>query len=83
MILLFDIAPPVSGAVAVGVGVVIFLVLAAVAFIAFRIFRRSLKLAFRLAILAGILFLAFAGSVGYWLFAPGKGSPRPTPQRNR
>jgi len=83
MILLFDIAPTVSGAVAAGVGAVIFLVLAAVAFIAFRIFRKSLKLAFRLAIVAGILFLAFAGSVGYWWFAPGKPGPRPVPQRNK
>jgi len=83
MIFLFDIAAPASGAVAAGLGVVIFLVLAVVAFIAFRIFRKSLKLAFRLAILAAILFLAFAGSLGYWLFAPGKPGPRPGPQRNK
>ena len=47
MILLFDVAVPGGGALLAGVGVVFVIALAAVAYIAFRIFRRTMKMALR------------------------------------
>ena len=64
--LLLDIAVPGGSAVAIGAGVVFFLVLAALAFILFRIFRRTMKLAFRVAIVGVILFIALAGFTALW-----------------
>ena len=83
MIFLFDVAVPGSGAIAAGAGIVFFIILAAVSFIAFRIFRKTMKMAFRMAVLCAVLFSAVAGSFGIWWFASSKPSPRPVPQRNR
>lgn len=43
-----------------------FLALAAVAYVAFRLLRKTVKLAFRMAIVAVILAIAVAGSVSFW-----------------
>lgn len=65
---------PVGGGIAIVGGIVFFLVLAAVAFIAFRVLRKTLKMAFRLAIVAVILAIAIVGCVSFWWL----GSGRPT-----
>lgn len=83
MALLMDIAAPGGGAIFAGAGILLFIALAAVAFIAFRIFRKTMKMAFRLALLAAILFVAVVGSVGVWLLGPANNGPRPVPQRTR
>ena len=81
--LLFDIAVPGSGALVAGVGIVFLLALAAVAFIAFRIFRKTMKMAFRMAVLAAVLIFAIGGSVGLWWFGTSKPAPSAAPQRKR
>ena len=46
--------------------VAFFLVFAGVAYIAFRLLRKTVKMAFRMAIVAVILVIAVAGSVSFW-----------------
>jgi hypothetical protein len=83
MMPLLDVAVPSGGALLAGAGIVFVIALAAVAYIAFRIFRKTMKMAFRMAVLAAIMvFLAGCG-VGLWWFGSSKPAPRPTPQRNR
>lgn len=82
MILLFDIAP-VPGGVGIFAAAVFFLIFAAVAFVAFKMLKRTVKMAFRIAVVAVILAVAVAGSVALWAFS-GRGSverPRPTKVR--
>ena len=85
-VFLFDVAPE-AGPIGLAVGVGFFLVFAAVAYIAFRILRRTMKMAFRLAIVAGILLVAVIGSIAiFWLGSgkrPGPRPPRPVPTRSR
>ena len=65
--LLLDIAAPSGGgALAIGAGIVFVLVLAVLAWILFRIFRKTMKLAFRVAIVGVILFIALAGVTALW-----------------
>ena len=76
-VFLLDIAPE-AGPIGLAAGVGFFLVFLAVAYLAFRILRKTMKMAFRLAIVAGILLVAIIGSIAiFWL-----GSSRPArPQR--
>jgi hypothetical protein len=83
---LFDVAAgPEPIGLAVGVG--FFLVFLAVGYVAFRILRKTMKMAFRLAIVAGILLVAIVGSITiFWLSSgsrPGPRPPRPNPTRTR
>ena len=64
--LLLDIAAPGGSTVAIGAGVVFVLVLAVLAWILFRIFRKTMKLAFRVAIVGVIMFIALAGFTALW-----------------
>jgi len=52
------------------------LVFAAVAFIAFKLLKRTVKMAFRLVIVGVILLIAIAGSIALWAFGTGS-SERP------
>jgi hypothetical protein len=83
---LFDVAPE-AGPLGLAAGVGFFLVFLAVAYIAFRILRKTMKMAFRLAIVAGIVLVAVIGSVTiFWLSSgsrPGPRPPRPNPTRTR
>lgn len=83
MILLFDLAPSVGGTVGVFAAAVFFLIFAAVAFVAFKMLKKTVKMAFRMAIVAVILLVAVAGSVALWAFAGGGSSERPRPTRPR
>ena len=78
---LLDIAPA-AGAVGIAAGVGFFLVFLAVAYIAFRLLRRTMKMAFRLAVAAVILFVAAAGSMTIFWFSKNR-SPRPRPPATR
>jgi hypothetical protein len=83
MILLFDVGVPGGGALLAGAGIVFVIALAAVAYIAFRIFRKTMKMAFRMAVLAAVLIFALAGSIGLWWFGTSKPALRTVPQRTR
>jgi hypothetical protein len=83
MILLFDVAVPGGGALLAGAGVIFVIALAAIAYIAFRIFRKTMKMAFRMAILAAVLIFALGGSIGLWWFGSSKPAPRAAPQRTK
>ncbi len=57
--------------------VAFFLVFAAVAYVAFRLLRKTVKMAFRMAIVVVILVIAVAGSVSFWwLGSSGKSAHR-------
>jgi flagellar basal body-associated protein FliL len=81
--MLFDIpSPSTGGAVGIVAAVSFLLIFLAAAFIAFRVLRKSVKMAFRLAIVAVILMIAVAGSVSFWWLGSSKPArterPRPT-----
>lgn len=81
--LFVDTADPSVGVMAAGAGIVFLIILAAVAFLAFRLFRRTLKMAFRMAMLATALVAVLVGSVGLWWYGSSKPGPRPATPRNR
>ncbi len=83
MTLLADIGAPSGGAIAAGAGIVLLIAIAAVSYIAFRIFRKTLKMAFRMALLAAALVALLGGSLGLWWIGSSKPAPRSAPQRNR
>jgi|GEM_PF-1432765 len=68
-------------------GILFFLVFALVAYIAFRLLRRTVKMAFRIAIVAVILAVAAIGGISlYWFGSSGgnKATPqKPSPTRAR
>jgi predicted anti-sigma-YlaC factor YlaD len=83
--LFFDIAPLSGGAGAVGIFLAIafgFIVLAA-AFFAFVMLRKTLKMAFRLLIVAVLALIALVGSVSFLLFSSGSSSPKSRPANSR
>lgn len=59
-----------------------FVIFLPVAFIAFKMLKRTVKMAFRIAIVGVILSVAVAGSVALWAFGTGRSEP-PRPTRNR
>ena len=84
MTFFLDIAPEPSG-VGLFAGVAFFLAFAAVAFISYRVLRKTLKMAFRLAIVGVILLVAVAGSLSlWWVSTPKYVRPeRPSPVKRR
>ncbi len=81
--LLFDIAP-VGGGIGAIVGIAFFLVLAAVAFIAYKMLKRTVKMAVRMTIVVAILLIALVGSIALLMFSSSSGgSKRPTPTTQR
>jgi hypothetical protein len=80
--MLLDMAPT-AGAFGLMAGAVFFLLLAAAAFIAFKMLKRTVKMAVRMAIVAIILIIAVVGSIGFWALGSGSSQPRATPTRNR
>lgn len=81
MTIFLDLAP-VGGGIAVFAAVAFFFSFLAVAFIAFKMLKKSVKLAFRIMIVAVILAIAVAGSVALWGLSGGS-SPKPRPTRTR
>lgn len=61
----------ITGATAVGIGlaVVLFLIAAVIAFVAFKTLKKTVKMAVRMAIVAVILLVAFIGAIGLILFS--------------
>lgn len=79
--LLFDVAP-VPGGLGIFAAVAFFFVFAAVAFIAYKMLRRTVKMAFRMTVVAVILAIAVAGSIALWAFSS-RPAERPRPTRPR
>ena len=85
MIIFFDI-PPAGGGIGVFAAVAFFLIFAAIAFIAYKLLKKTVKMAFRMAIVAVILGIAVAGSVSFWWLGTGKPSrpeTRPRPAQTK
>lgn len=82
MIALFD-ANPIGGGIGVFLGVAFLLVFAGGAFIAFKLLRKSLRMAFRIAIVLILLAVAIAGSSFFFLAGTSKPArpSRPLPAR--
>lgn len=78
--MLFDVAAPLSGGTGVIAAVVFLLICMAAAYVAFRLLKKSVKMAFRLIIVGIIILIAIAGSVSLWWLSSNR-SPRPTPPR--
>lgn len=91
MILSFlDIAPPVeftATTAGIALAIVFFLVFCGIAVFAFKMLKRSVKMAFRMLIVAAILLIAIVGSLAFYfgIQSPKKPSPapRPTPRSSR
>ena len=77
MNLLLDVNP-VGGGIGIFLAVAFFFVLLAVAFIAFKLLKKSVKMAFRVVIVVIILVIAVAGSAAFFMLGTSK-SPRPQP----
>lgn len=83
--LIFDVGPP-GGTVGAVAGVFFFLICIAVAFIAFRLLRKTLKMALRLIIVFVIIAIGLFGTAAwYFMGSGGHGpqKPRPGPSRER
>ena len=69
---LLDIAPVGGGTALVAAGV-FFVALAAGAFVVFKLLKKTVKMAFRMAIVGVILLIAIIGSISFWWL--GKAGP--------
>jgi hypothetical protein len=76
--LMFDVSP-VAGGIGAAVGIGFFLVLAAVAFIAFKMLKRTVKMAVRMVIVGIILVVALVGGIALLMFSGGGSGPGKTP----
>jgi NADH:ubiquinone oxidoreductase subunit 6 (subunit J) len=79
-------AIPEVGTFGIIAGAVFFLIFAAVAYIAFRMMRKTVKWAVRITVLLVILLVAVAGSIAiYWKSNSSNKSarPKPAPTRNK
>jgi EamA domain-containing membrane protein RarD len=74
--LLFDIAP-VGGGLGAILGLAFFFIFAAVAFIAYKMLKKTVKMAVRMTIVVAILLIALVGSVALLLFSSSSGGTRP------
>lgn len=85
--ILFDVAPiPSSGILGVGIAGAFFLALAIAAFIAFKMIKRTVKMAVRLVIVGAILLIAIIGSIALFFFAnqaPSSDKGRPAASKPR
>lgn len=70
------------GGIGIIAAVAFFAIFLAVAFIAFKMLKRTVKMAFRVAIVAVILAVAVAGSIALWALGTGT-TEKPRPTRNR
>jgi ABC-type antimicrobial peptide transport system permease subunit len=86
LLLLQTDAIPEIGTFGIVAGVVFFLIFAAVAYLAFRMMRKTVKWAVRITVLLVVLLIALAGSIAiYWKSNSSNRSarPKPAPTRNR
>ncbi len=80
--MLFDISPIPAG-VGVGLAAVFFLICAIIAFVAFKMLKRTVKMAVRMTIVALILLIALIGGVSLLYFNSGNGGVKAPTQQKR
>jgi hypothetical protein len=80
--ILFDV-PAISGEIGAALAVGFFLVFAALAFIVFKMIKRTVKMAVRMAIVAVILLIAVVGGASLLYFNSGNGGSKPPIQQKR
>ena len=73
---------PSGGTMALIIAASFFLVLAGAAYIAFKALKKTVKMAFRMAIVGVILLIAVVGSLSLWYFSLDT-SPKLKPPANR
>jgi hypothetical protein len=87
MTLLFDVLP-IGGPIGIFLSIAFLFICLAVAVIAFKMLKKSVKMAFRIVIVAAILIIALVGSIVLFLFGEAilhkrpsqyERLPRPTP----
>ena len=71
---------PLSGGIGVFAAIAFFLIFAIVAFIAFKLLKMTVKMAFRMAIVGVILVIAVAGSIAFWWLGQRQANGRPEPR---
>lgn len=82
--LILDVAAPVSGTTLLAAGAGVFFIAVALAYIVFRLLRKTIRMAFRMAIVAAIVVFVVVGSASlWWLSSRSSPTPRPTPSRGR
>lgn len=80
----FLIAAQISSSIGIVAAGAFFLLAAAVAFIAFKMLKRTVKMAFRVFVVVLILGIAAAGSIALWALSSGSSSvSTPRPSRTR
>lgn len=79
---MLDVAP-IGAGIGLFVGIAFFFVIAAVAVVTFLMLKKTVKMAFRMAIVGVILLIAIAGGIAFFALgiASSGSSPRPTPTR--
>ncbi len=60
---------PSGGTMALIIAAAFFLVLAGAAYIAFKALKKTVKMAFRMTVVAVILLIAVVGSISLWYFS--------------
>ena len=81
--LLFDIGTP-GGAIGLVAGIGFLFIAFALAFVAFRMLRKTVKMAFRMAIVAMILVIGLVGTLAFFYVGSGNKKPaRPSANRQR
>ena len=73
---------PSSGTMALIIAASFFIVLAGAAYIAFKALKKTVKMAFRMTIVAIILLIAVVGSISLWYFST-DAQPKLKPPANR
>ncbi len=74
--LLFDIAP--FGGIGAFLGIAFFFIFAVIAFVAYKLLKKTVKMAVRMAVVIVILAIAFIGSIAFLWFGSGGGGGTPT-----
>lgn len=82
MIVLISEIAPSGGTIGAVAAAAFFLLLLGAAYVAFKALKKTVKMAFRLAVVGAILAIAFAGSIALWYFSDG-GSPKLRPPAER
>lgn len=78
MMLFFDFALISSGVGAI-LGLAFFFVFAAIAFVTYKMLRKTVKMAMRMAIVAAILLIALIGSVSFLIFSSSSRNSKDAP----
>lgn len=82
-ILLFDVGVP-GATTAIIAGAGLFFILAASAYVLFRILRKTVRMAFRMAMVVTFLFVFVVGGIAlYWFNAGSSSKSPPRPERSR